>query len=141
MKPRKEYRSKNSMKRSTGFTLIEVMFSVVILGLMATGITTAYLSGLQSLDVQADRMLLDSQIRSRMEVLVATDFGALANGSEVVTVNGAGYTITWSVATKDLDGDMTPESNAKEVTVSVSELPGRTLTAILVNNEGNVGKI
>lgn len=129
------------MKGPSGFTLIEVMFSVVLLGLMATGISAVYLSGIQSLEVQADRMLLDSALRSRMELLVATDFASLSNGSEAVTVNGSSYTITWSVATTDLDGDMTPEAEAKVVTVSVTGLPDRSLTAILVDDEDRLDRI
>ena len=131
----------NSLKTCSGFTLVEALLSVALLGLMVTGIATLYVSGLQSLDGQDDRMLLDSALRSRMEVLVGTDFGALSDDSEVVTVNGQNYTIAWTVMNADLDGDLTPEPNAKQVTVSITELPDRSLTTILVDNEGRVGKI
>jgi hypothetical protein len=86
-------------------------------------------------------MLLDSQLRNRMEVLVSTAFGSLSDGSEVVTVNGQNYTINWGVVPIDLDGDATPEPNAVQVTVSITELPDRSLTTILVDNEGRVVKI
>jgi hypothetical protein len=120
---------------------VEALFSIVLLGVMATAIAVPYISGFQSLDVQADRMLLDCRLRSRMEVLVGTDFASLTDGSEVVAVNGGNYTISWAVANVDLDGDSTPEPNAKQVTVSITELPDRSLTTILVDNEGRVGKI
>jgi len=126
---------------SNGFTLVEALFSVVLLGVIATAIAVPYISGFQSLDVQADRMLLDCRLRSRMEMLVGTDFGSLVNGSEVVTVNGENYTLSWTVVNVDLDGDSTPEPNAKQVTVSITELPDRSLTTILVDHEGGVGKI
>ena len=126
---------------SNGFTLVEALFSVVLLGVIATAIAVPYISGFQSLNVQADRMLLDCRLRSRMEVLVGTDFGSLTDGSEVVTVSGENYTISWTVVNVDLDGDSTPEPNAKQVTVSISQLPDRSLTTILVDNEGGVGKI
>ena len=132
---------KRRMKTCNGFTLLEALFSVVLLGVMATAIAVPYISGFQSLDVQADRMLLDSELRSRMEILVGTDFGSLSNGSEVVAVNGKNYTISWTAVNLDLDGDLTPEPNAKQVTVSITELPDRSLTTILVDNEGRVGKI
>jgi len=131
----------NPLKTSTGFTLIEAMLSVALLGLVAVGISAPYISGFQALDVQADRMLLDSSLRSQMEVLVGTDFGLLSAGSEVVTVRGQNYTLTWTVANIDLDGDATPENTARQVTVSVTELPDRSLTTILVDNQGKTGKI
>jgi hypothetical protein len=86
-------------------------------------------------------MLIDSHLRSRMEVLVGTDFGMLVNGSEVVTVNGQNYTITWTVALIDLDGDATPDPTAIQATVAVSDVAGATLTTIMVDHEGKVGKI
>jgi len=131
----------NPLKSSSGFTLIEAMLSVALLGLVAVGISAPYISGFQALDVQADRMLLDSSLRSQMEVLVGTDFGLLSAGSEVVTVRGQNYTITWTVGNVDLNGDAVPESTARQVTVSVTELPDRSLTTILVDNQGRVRKI
>jgi type II secretory pathway pseudopilin PulG len=138
---RKHLRIRKRIKTSSGFTLVEALFSVVLLGVMATAIAVPYITGFQSLDVQADRMLLDCRLRSRMEVLVGTDFGSLGNGSEVVTVDGENYTISWTLANVDLDGDLIPEPNAKQVTVSITELPERSLTTIVVDNQGGVGKI
>ncbi len=86
-------------------------------------------------------MLLDSSLRSRMEVLVGTEFSSLSNGSEVVTVRGRNYTITWTVANIDLNGDATPESTARQVTVSITELPDRSITTLVVDHEGRIGKI
>lgn len=134
-------KSTGRMKRTGGFTLVEALLSVFFLGVLATGVATVYSTGLRSLDEQADRMLLDGHLRGRMEVLIATDFSALGNGSEVVSVNGKEYTITWTVAPVDLDGDMTPESTAKQATVAVSGLSGRSLSTILVDSQGQVNRI
>jgi prepilin-type N-terminal cleavage/methylation domain-containing protein len=131
----------STIKSQKGFTLLEAMLSVVLLGLVAFGISAPYLSGFQALDVQADRMLLDSQLRSRMEVLIGTDFDALANGSEVVIVQGQNFTLTWTIANVDLDGDAVAESSAKQITVSITERPGRTLNMIVVDNEDKIKKI
>jgi len=120
---------------------VEAMLSVALLALVAVGISAPYISGFQALDAQADRMVLDTRLRSRMEVLVSTDFDSLSAGSEVVMVRGQNYTLTWTVANIDLDGDAVPESTARQVTVSITGLPGRFLTTILVDNEGRVGKI
>jgi hypothetical protein len=86
-------------------------------------------------------MLLDNYLRSRMEILVSTDFGSLSDSSEVVTVNGENYTITWTVVNMDINGDAVPETNVKLVTVSVTEVPDSSLSTIMVDNEGRVGKI
>lgn len=137
----KDFSMKDHINSCSGFTLVEVVLAVIILALMVSGISALYISGFQSLNVEHDRMLLDSRLRSRMEVLVGTDIGALVNGSEVVTVNGKNHTITWTVAPIDLDGDATPEPNAVQATVSVSGVAGATLTTILVDHEGKVGKI
>jgi type II secretory pathway pseudopilin PulG len=139
--PKNRFKALNPLKSAAGFTLVEAMLSIVLLAIFALGISTPYISGFQSLDVQAEQMLLDSQLRSRMEVLVATDFDALASSSEMVTVNGQNFTINWTVAPIDLDGDSIPESTAKQVTVSITERPNRSLTTILVDHEGMVGKI
>ncbi len=128
-------------KNCCGFTLVEILLSVILLGLMITGISALYISGLQALNTQDDRILLDSHLRSRMEVLVGTEFATLSNGSEVVTVNGQNYTINWNVVFIDLDGDSNPEPNATQVTVSVAGIAGHSLTTIIVDHDGSVGKI
>ncbi len=127
--------------KSGGFTLVEVLLSVILLGLLITSISALYISGLQSLNAHDDRMLLDSHLRSRMEVLIGTNFSALSNGSEVVNVNGQNFTINWNVASIDLDGDSNPEANAMQVTVTVAGAAGHSLATIIVDNEDRLGKI
>jgi prepilin-type N-terminal cleavage/methylation domain-containing protein len=129
------------LKTSRGFTLVEAMVSVALLGLVAVGVATPYVAGLRALDVQAESMMLDSRLRSRMEALVGTDFGVLSSGSEAVTVNGQNFTINWTVVPMDLDGDTNPDPSAVRVTVSVTQRPNHSLTTLRVNNEGRVGKI
>jgi type II secretory pathway component PulJ len=124
-----------------GFTLIEAVLSVALLSLVAVGISAPYISGFQALKIQADRILLDSNLRNRMETLVSTDFGSMGNGSEAITVKGQTYNITWTTAYVDLDGDLNPEPNALQLTATISELPERSLTVIVVNHEGKVNKI
>ena len=105
---------------------------------MAAIVSGLYASGLQALDVREERGLLDSHLRSRMERLISLKFGQLASGSDTVTVSGQDYTVSWTVATVDLDGDSTPETTAKQIDIS---LAGKTLTTIVVDHEGKVGKL
>ena len=133
--------AKRRIKKIDGFTLLETLLAVALLGLVAYGISGLYFSGMQSLDEEELRILLDSRLRGRMEILIGNTFDQVLDGSEVVSINGKDYTITWTVALVDLNGDSTPESNAKQVTVTLSGPPDRSLTTILVDNQGLVGKI
>jgi len=126
---------------SGGFTLVEVLLTVALMGLLATGITAVYSTGIQSLDYQADRMLLDGKLRSRMELLLSTDVDALSDGSETAAINGKDFTINWTVATVDLNTDGVAEPDAKKITVSAAGIPGATLTTVVVDSGGMVGKV
>ena len=129
------------LKSPAGFTLVEALIAVALLALVAVGISAPYISGFQALDVQAESMLLDSRLRSRMEVLVGTSFESLSSSSEIVTVNGQNFTISWTVVPADLDGDTFTEPTAVRVTVSVTQRPTHSLTTIRINNENKVGKL
>jgi hypothetical protein len=58
------------IKSCRGFTIIEASIAAAVLALMVVGIGGVNISGLQSLDNQADRILLDSHLSSRMEALI-----------------------------------------------------------------------
>ena len=132
---------KRHINTNSGFNLVEVLLSVVLLGLLASVIMYLYSSSYAVIDEEAIRMPLDGYLRSRMELLVGKSFAELSNGSEVVTVQGQSYTINWSVVPVDLDGDAVPEPTAKQVTVSVAGSANHSLTTILIDHEGQVGKI
>ncbi len=127
--------------RAGGFTLVEALFAVAIMGLLGIAVSALYASGAKSLDLVSDRALLDSHLRSHLELLISTDFGALGNGTEVITVNGNNYTIKWAVSLIDLDGDSNPEPNAKQIKLAVMEIPGLSLTTVVTTTEGRVQKI
>ena len=141
MSLRKHFNLTEVLKSSVGFTLVEVIFSVVLLGIISAGVAYPYAIGMKSINVKEDRMLLDSALRSRMEILISTDFSTLSDSSEVVNINGQNYTITWTVVNMDMTGDAVPETNAKLVVVSVTEVPGRSLTTIIVDHEDRIGKL
>lgn len=130
----------NRIKNRKGFTLTEVLVSVLILGILAASFTVPYVTGFQSLEVQAEQMLLDSQLRSTMEVLMGRNFDeilALGGFSGTIVIKGKSYPLKWAAVLIDLDGDSTPEPNAMQITV---EMAHRSLTTIVVNHEGRLGK-
>lgn len=128
-------------KEIRGFTLVEVLLATAILALMATGFATLYSSGLNSLVSQKDRVVLNSQLSSRMEELKSRDYSNLIDGSEVITVEGESYTINWTVAPVDLDGDAATDAGVVQVTVSIAGISDLSITNIIVNTSGQVGKI
>jgi prepilin-type N-terminal cleavage/methylation domain-containing protein len=132
---------KRHINTISGFSLVEVLLSVVLLGLLASVIMYLYSSSYAVIDEEALRMPLDGYLRSRMELLEGKAFAELSNGSEVVTVKGQSHTINWNVTPVDLDGDTIPEPTAKQVTVSVAGSANHSLTTILIAPEGLVGKI
>ena len=132
---------KRHLNTCSGFNLVEVLLSVVLLGLLASVMMYLYSSSYAVIDEEAVRMPLDGYLRSRIELLAGKPFAELSNGSEIVTVKGQSYTINWSVAPVDLDGDTIPEPTAKHVTVSVAGSANHSLTTILIDHEGLVGKI
>ncbi len=135
------FKLKRHLNTCSGFNLVEVLLSVVLLGLLASVIMYLYSSSYALIDEDAVRMPLDGYLRSRMELLVGKPFAELSNGSENVTVKGQSYTINWNVVMIDLDGDTIPEPTAKQVTVSVAGSANHSLTTILIDHEGLVGKI
>lgn len=127
--------------RQRGITLLEAMLCIVLLGLTASGISSLYVSGLQTLEEGDDRILLDNRLRNRIERMVGKPYADLiadGAGGILVTIGGENYTLSWTVDPVDLDGDAVPEPDAVQVTAS---LAGRSLTVILVDHQGKVAKI
>lgn len=129
-------------RNHAGFTLIEALLTIVVVALMATAISGLYISGMRSLDVQARRVLLQGHLRSQMELLVGTPFNHLTSGSRAIDVATGNqtntYTISWTISPIDLDGDSTPEPDAKQVKVA---LEGQALTMLLTDHQGRVKKL
>jgi prepilin-type N-terminal cleavage/methylation domain-containing protein len=133
--------TRRTTKNQSGFTLVEVLLATVLLTLMAGGFTALHFSGLDSLDSQRDRVLLDSRLSSKMEELLSTEFSSLVSGSEAITVEGENHTLNWNVTPVDLDGDVNPDPGAVQVTVSIAGINDLSLTNIVVDTSGSVGKI
>jgi prepilin-type N-terminal cleavage/methylation domain-containing protein len=121
-----------------GFTLVEVIFSILLLGIMVISITGVYFISMNALSSEDDLLPLDSRLRGRMEEVISRSFDAIVDGSDSVTINGRSHTITWTVTHPDLDGDAIPETMAKRVTVTTGD---RSLTTLVIDSQAAVGKI
>ncbi|MFH1999397.1 MAG: prepilin-type N-terminal cleavage/methylation domain-containing protein [Planctomycetota bacterium] len=125
-------------RRSGGFTLMEALLSALLLALLASGISTLYLSGMKTLDVYTEQRLIESKLRSEMEVVLSKDFAQVASSTYTVTLCGSSYSVELTAELVDLNGDGTPEPNAKQVSLT---LEGRTLSTLIVDHDGAVSKI
>lgn len=121
--------------------MVELILAIVTLALMTTVVSTLYIGGIQSSHSQEKGMLLDSALRGKMESLISSPFDSLINGSAVLSIEGDTYTISWIVSLIDLNGDALPEAAAKKIIIRVDEDPDRSLSLIVVNHEGRVGKL
>ena len=120
-----------------GFTFVEVLIAMVILGLSAVAVGSVYTSGVQALDMQNVDVRLDSALRSKMEYLLAFDWSQLTGGNETVTVRGVDYTLEWAVSLVDVSGDAVPDPYAKRLTVTLRD---KVLVTIVCDDSGKVSK-
>jgi type II secretory pathway pseudopilin PulG len=116
-----------------GFALVEVLLSIIVLGLTAAAVGQAFTSAHAAVAARLERAQIDSVLRSLMEVLLATSFDNLAGGTQNVSVCGQSLTLSWTVAGADLNGDATPEASARLITAT---LGGRTLRCIVTDHTG-----
>ena len=119
---------------ASGIALVEVLLSIVILGLTAGVISQAFNSGYQAMDARIDRARQDSIMKSKMEYLLAMTFADLSDGSQIVTVDAKSYTVSWTFTPIDLNGDSVPEASAKLLTVSVGD---RSILTIVCDHTGS----
>lgn len=127
-------------KRNRGFSLVEALISSIVLALAAIIMSGLYTAGLQALDAQKNRMLIDRQLRSRMENILSYRYPYRLGGSAVVDIDSESYVLKWTITSVDLDGDATPEpiNEVHQITVT---LANRSLTVISTRPGALVGKI
>ena len=99
-----------------GFTLVEALLSMTILAIMAAALAALFASGLQTVDAQGNHLLIDSALRSQMELVLGTPFADSVSGAGTVTIDGQNYTVTITVATTDVDSNhVFPESTVLDI--------------------------
>lgn len=121
-----------------GFTLVEVTLTLVIIGILTTAIGGIYVSGVRAQEAAMLRVPTESYIRSAVERAIATDFDKLATVFMLVPIGGTDYPLTRTVTLFDINGDGSPDANAKLVTVDFMQ---DTLRTIVVDTKDKIEKI
>ena len=122
-------------RQGDGFSLIEVIVFIVVLGVLAAGLVVAFSSPLRN-SPEAGRLDLAAELaQQRMELILAqrraTGFAGFTDPcpGPAICTPPTGYTVTSSIVS-GYGGDPT---NYKVVTVSVSGTAAITVTALVAN--------
>ena len=115
-------KKKNGRSARGGFTLVEAVLSMTILGLVAAALFGVYASGMQAMEETIFRSEIEAAARSRMEKLLAYKFDRLGSGEETVTIDGEAYTVRWWSSWIDLDGDYYGEYDARQIFVQCEDV-------------------
>jgi type IV pilus modification protein PilV len=99
------------MKSEKGFTLLEVMISLLILATGLLGVTALTTTSVK-VNSNANHLTWAYQTaQADLEKLRSLPWGSISNGTRTATCNGVAFTSTWAFATT---------GNIKNVSVSVA---------------------
>ena len=99
------------MKREKGFTLLEVMISLLILATVLLGVTALAITSVK-VNSNANHLTWAYQTaQADLETLRRLPWGSISNGSRTSTCKGLVFTSTWTVVTT---------GNIKNVSVGVA---------------------
>ena len=122
-------------RRRNGFSLIEVIIFIVILGVLAAGLAVAFSSPLRN-SPEAGRLDLAAELaQQRMELILAqrraTGFAGFTDPcpGPAICTPPSGYTVSSSIVA----GYGADATNYKIVTVSVTGTAAITATALVAN--------
>ena len=110
-----------------GFTLVEALLSSVIIAVCVMAVSAAFYGGFQNLRDEGRTLEMVNYVAGKTDELIATDFAAVASGSDTVTVRGESMPRNWTVELHDVDNDGLPDPDAKLVAVTVGEIRISTL--------------
>lgn len=129
----------NGLCPRQGFTLIEAMLSLMILGITVSGTAVLLNNGLLSLQESEELLQVQSAARSQLETLISRPFGdvlAEGSGGRVISLDKRTYDLAWTATNHDMDGDGFVETDAMLLKVSAG---GSTLRMIVVDHGDDLG--
>ncbi len=113
------------MKNEKGFTLIEVMIAIALLGIIAVAFLGGLATASKALVIADERTTAESLARSQMEYVKNQDYDATNNPpqySQLSSIPG-GYTIAITAERLDPEGDDTGNDDGiQKITVTVGHL-------------------
>jgi prepilin-type N-terminal cleavage/methylation domain-containing protein len=125
-------------RRRAGFSLIEAIIALVLVLMIASVATGIYGGGMLAARQSIENQQALDAMRNQMELLLATQFASLANGQSQVTIGGRPRTLSWQVATIDIDDDGNVDIGAKQISVT---LEGRTLRTLATDGKSMTRKL
>lgn len=121
-----------------GFSFVEIVLSLAIVGIVVTAVGGVYVSGLRAEEETLNRVPAESHIRSALERAIATHYGKLSTASMPIWIDGKLEILTRRVSAIDLDGDGAKDNGIKLVTVIFL---GDSLSTLVVDTNDEIEKI
>jgi prepilin-type N-terminal cleavage/methylation domain-containing protein len=124
------------MKKQRGFTLLELIVFIVIVGIVLTGVAVPLVTLLQKLPTNNHQTVALALARERMDLILGqrwssgfSSFSDPCGGGSPPTIctPPTGYTVTSTIAAVTISGD----SNYKTITVTVSGTGSATLVTLV----------
>lgn len=124
------------MKKSSGFTLIEVLIFIVISSLLASAILIAFVTSLEKTPTVHQQLVASLTAKKCMEWFIGQNrmngystLSCPSTPSPTMCSAPSGYSISSSISCTTISGD----SNYKTITVTVSGLGDATLTTLIAS--------
>jgi prepilin-type N-terminal cleavage/methylation domain-containing protein len=116
------------MRKSKGFTLIEILVAVVILAVGVGGIAALQVKNVRTTGFNKDASIATGLAQKKIEDLKNTVFDSIV--SNTTGVMDSGMTVTWNVATTG-----TAPNRYKDVTVTIAWGANRNLSCYTIITE------
>ncbi len=127
-----------SLSGARGFSLVELILAIVIMIIALVPLMDSITGSLQSTYISEENTMLVNYAREKMEDVLAMNFTDVAVSapsgtptalSDTVTVFGEIVDRDVLVELYDGDGDTTPDSDLKKITVIIEGIQNETLKA------------
>ncbi len=127
-----------SLSGERGFSLVELLMAMAIMIIALVPLMDSITASFQSMHVGEENTMLVNYAREKMEDVLAMDFSSVTVStpsgtptalSDTVTVLGKTVNRNVLVDLYDGDGDFTPDSDLKKITVIIEGIQQETLKA------------